>query len=771
MLPYPLLWLSAAFIAGILSGKYFNLPWLAWALAGCVFLLFSILDRLLRKRFPGWQRLRDFLPVTPALILLFFCLGGLRYTLSLSKVDPARLAWYNDQGEYALVGTISASPDVRQSYVRYEITIFELTDPQSPDLAAATRPIIGKTLVTMPRWSHWQYGDQLLFIASPLTPAVFPDFSYKEYLSRQGIQTVIYYPQNVQKVGEKEGVGFRRWLITFRETARRTIFSLMPQPESALLAGILLGMDNDIPSSLKSAYRDTGTSHIIAISGFNMTLIATLLILMFSRLFRRYWGVLAAVVIIAVYTLFVDGSSAVTRAAIMASTAAVAHLIGRRQSGLNALFFTAAVMCLFNPLLIWDVSFQLSFAAVLGLVVFGTPLQKGFSSLAEKWFGEEKAARIASPVSEYFLFTLAAQLTTLPVIAIQFKRISLVSLLANPLILPVQPAILQAGMVTTLAGLIHPILGKFCAMFTWPLLAYTNFIVSALGKIKGASLTLHPMAAFWIFLAVLLILLAFLLRNFFKKQFGGSATIWLIVLLIAGSFTTWSIFAHRPDGKLHIHLVKFGGTSTLFVQTPSGSNLLFDLQGDASETSAALTPLLSPWDFHIDALVLTQPVIETRLADLNQMLRVDSVMTSTSVLHPSAGNYPLTPPDNTRLIILPAGNPVEIEPGLTLTVIGEATEQAAYALHYGEVTILIPAGVDYALLKDNYPDLMQQPDILILTPQDISYIPPRLWSELEPKAILWNSLDPSPYQGALSLNSVDRISIISDSIQVWQDPK
>jgi len=404
-------------------------------------------------------------------------------------------------------------------------------------------------------------------------------------------------------------------------------------------------------------------------------------------------------------------------------------------------------------------------------VVFGTPLQNGFSALAEKWFGEENAARITSPVSEYFLFTLAAQLTTLPVIAIQFKRISLVSLLANPLILPVQPAILEAGMVTTFAGLIHPIFGKFCAMFTWPLLAYTNFIVSTLGKVKGASLTLHPMAAFWILLAVLLVLLAFLLRNFFKKQFGSSATVWLIVLLIAGSFTTWSIFAHRPDSKLHVNLMKTGESSALFIQTPSGSNLLIDLAGDTSETSAALTPLLSPWDFHIDALILTQPVSETFLSDLNQMLRIDSVMTSTAVLRPSAGNYPLTLPDNIKLITLPAGEPVAIEPGLTLTVIGEVTEQAAYALQYGEVTILIPAGVDYALLKEKYPDLMRQPDLLILTPYDVSYIPPRLWSELEPKTILWNSLEPSPYQGALSLNSVDWTSIVSDGIQIWQDPK
>ena len=79
--------------------------------------------------------------------------------------------------------------------------------------------------------------------------------------------------------------------------------------------------------------------------------------------------------------------------------------------------------------------------------------------------------------------------------------------------------------------------------------------------------------------------------------------------------------------------------------------------------------------------------------------------------------------------------------------------------------ILIPAGVDYALLNEKYPDLMQKPDLLILTPDDVSYIPPRLWSELEPKTILWNSLEPAPYQDVISLNNVDRFSVISDGTQ------
>jgi len=368
---------------------------------------------------------------------------------------------------------------------------------------------------------------------------------------------------------------------------------------------------------------------------------------------------------------------------------------------------------------------------------------------------------------EYFLFTLAAQLTTLPVLSIQFKRLSLVALLANPLILPAQPAILEAGMVTTLAGLIHPFFGKICAMFTWPLLAYTNFVVSVLGEVKGAAVTLHPLAGFWILLAVLLVLLIFLLRNYFKKQFGRASTVWLIALLIAGSFSAWSIFAHRPDGKLHIHLIKMGEASALFLQTPDGNNLLVDLQGDASETAAALTPHFSPWNFHLDAVLLTKPIKETALDDLNQMVSVRAVIAANSILRPSTGTYPLKVPENTNLLSLAEKDGLEIEPGLTLTVIGEAPGQAAYAIQYKEATLLIPAGVDYALLKEEYPALMAKPAVLVLTPSDISYIPPRLWIELAPGAILWNNQEDSPFEDPISLEGTKDIEIISDGLNFW----
>lgn len=202
------------------------------------------------------------------------------------------------------------------------------------------------------------------------------------------------------------------------------------------------------------------------------------------------------------------------------------------------------------------------------------------------------------------------------------------------------------------------------------------------------------------------------------------------------------------------------------VQTPAGSTLLFDLQGEARETSAALTPLLSPWQFHLDALVFTRLITESALADFNDMVRVNSLITSNTVLRPAERKHALVLPAAVALAALPVGEPLELEPGLSLAMIGEASEVVVYALEYHQLTLLIPAGVDYALLKEDRPDLFDQPHILLLSPEDVSYIPPRLWAELNPAVLLWNSRETSPYSGANVFTVESGVSILSDGASV-----
>ena len=173
----------------------------------------------------------------------------------------------------------------------------------------------------------------------------------------------------------------------------------------------------------------------------------------------------------------------------------------------------------------------------------------------------------------------------------------------------------------------------------------------------------------------------------------------------------------------------------------------------------------------MDAIALTHPVNETSLSDLAQMIKVKSVITSNAVLRPAVENYPLQVPENTDLLALSPNEPLEVEPGFTISMIGESTERTAYLLQYREVSILIPAGVDYAAIRDEHPEAMVKPDIIVLTPEDVSYIPPRLWAELEPGVILWNSVEVSPFVNALDLKEDRNVEIISDGVTLLQKSK
>ena len=160
-----------------------------------------------------------------------------------------------------------------------------------------------------------------------------------------------------------EGNFLLSWIYAYKAHALETVYRLWPDPEASLLAGILLGDESGIPDKVDQAFRDTGTSHIIVISGFNITIIAALLVGLFSRIFGSgEFGVRRAAIFallgIAVYTILVGADAAVVRAAIMGGLSLFATLLGRRQTGLNTLGQVAAAMAAFNPQVLWNIGFQ-----------------------------------------------------------------------------------------------------------------------------------------------------------------------------------------------------------------------------------------------------------------------------------------------------------------------------------------------------------------------------------------------------------------------------
>ncbi|MRR29270.1 ComEC family competence protein, partial [bacterium] len=394
----PLLWLSLIFILGLVAEEKLHLSFPVWLILCVVFLLLSLLDLKIQTKSPAWNKLRQQLPLSIGILLLSFSFGGTRaWWVSHPTLTQNDLAWYNDKGEYVITGWVSAAPDRRAAATYYQITTIEIMDPASSDWVHAARKVHGVAQVQMSADTDWQYGDLLQFTAKPLTPSESSDFSYRDYLAKSGIYTVVYHPLSIARVGSDYGNPLRKGLIEFREKARQTIFEVIPQPESGLLTGILLGVDTDLPPDLAQAYRDTGVAHIIAISGFNMAVLAGLFLWAFTLLVGPYWAAFVSVILLGFYVAMVDVSESVIRALIMAVLAMGGHLIGRRQAGLTALIFTAGVMCLIQPLMLQDASFQLSFAASFGLVFFSQPMQDSLSALLEKKVSEKAAAKWTKP--------------------------------------------------------------------------------------------------------------------------------------------------------------------------------------------------------------------------------------------------------------------------------------------------------------------------------------------------------------------------------------
>jgi len=200
------------------------------------------------------------------ILALAAVLGALRYNLAQPHFDQTTLATYNDQPKSVIVeGIISSEPDARDAYTNLRIEADKLTIADQP-----TKTVKGLALVQAPPFTDYRYGDRVRAEGKLQTPTDSPDFSYREYLARQGVYSLMSRPR-VSVLARDRGFTPLAWLYAFKARAKSVIAQILPEPQASLLTGILLGDDSGIPKSVQDAFRATGTSHVIAISGYNGT--------------------------------------------------------------------------------------------------------------------------------------------------------------------------------------------------------------------------------------------------------------------------------------------------------------------------------------------------------------------------------------------------------------------------------------------------------------------------------------------------------------------
>jgi competence protein ComEC len=281
-----------------------------------------------------------------------------------------------------------------------------------------------------------------------------------------------------------------------------------------------------------------------------------------------------------------------------------ARQVGRRQHGLNSLGFTGAAMLAANPLLLWDAGFQLSFAATLGLIVYATP----WSEALENWLGRhlppQAARKLAGPVSEYFLLTLAAQLTTFPILLYHFQRISWVSLPANLAILPAQPPIMILGGLAVLFGTAWAPLGQFTAYLVWPFTAYTIRMVEWIALFSQAG-AVGQVSLIWIFGYYLLLLSVTLFYTpKWKERIPKLKPTLALAGLLVLTVLVWQAALSAPDGELHVYILDAGEGAAVLVQTPQGRYVLIGGGSSPIRQSDSLGRILPLFHRKLDLLVV-----------------------------------------------------------------------------------------------------------------------------------------------------------------------
>ncbi|MEK7620658.1 MAG: ComEC/Rec2 family competence protein [Patescibacteria group bacterium] len=411
---------------------------------------------------------------TLACILAVFCFGVLVY--DLIPHEPPSIADVPSSA-VRVEGVISAEVERRvdgQRVVLDEVKYVE--DPRE-----------GKLLVWMPLYPEVDYGDRLVFNCRVERPEPFEGFAYDTYLATKGIYAVCFQPQYVD-VHTSSGTSVVGVILTIKAFATDTVRDVLPEPHASFLSGLLFGGSTALSGDLKDDFRATGTSHILAASGYNVSIFSVMFLgfILSTRLGRRR-GLILTTILLVLYVIIAGASAAVVRAGIMGLLVVLGKWISRKAYMLNVFLLTASVMLFFNPLLLlYDVGFQLSFVATIAIVTLTKPWSERLEFIPD-----------TLGLRETFAGSLAATVFTLPIVLWNFGTISLVSPFANLLVLPLVPyAMAATGVAILVGGTLGPIplrplgfegqVGPYVGLPAWALSNVMLRVIEVFGSIPFA---------------------------------------------------------------------------------------------------------------------------------------------------------------------------------------------------------------------------------------------------------------------------------------------
>jgi competence protein ComEC len=455
-------------------------------------------------------------------------------------------------------------------------------------------------------------------------------FDYAAHLARDGIWVVA--TARAESIAVLDDP-VPPWSVRVKRASIAAMERALPPASASLLAGLLLGDRTQLPRDLDDAFRRAGVYHVLAVSGFNVALLAVS-VWAFCRLLRisRRAAAAAAIVVVVGFALVVGSSPSVLRAVVMAVLVLIAFLLDRDASVANNLALAALAILATRPGDLFDPGFQLSFAATLGIVV--APLPRG-------------AVRGALGVSA------AAQVAVLPVTLTHFNQLSTIGVVANLGVVPLAGAATIAGLVAVSLSFLSDAAGAVAFDALWPLLLALRGIVALAATVPGA--VVHLPAPGWMAVVCYVAGLALLLMWWRRRSDRRIAAMAAVLLALAVAAASWPLV--RPhDGRLRLTVLDVGQGDAIVIEMPDGRTILVDAGPGGPMRLDAGERVVAPFLWNRGILRLAGVAVTHDDADhaggaptVRRLFRIDEQWT--------AANAPATPRRFGRVLVTPLPPP------------------------------------------------------------------------------------------------------------------
>jgi competence protein ComEC len=542
---YPAIPLLCAVIIGIVLADQFRLP--PWQ-----FLTVGLAAGLVALMFLSRGRLQ--MAVIPAALALG-SMAGCFFVLKYCERGPNHVSRMVSTREVVrLYGSVADWPDLREDRTEYLIDLDSMLSGRMRLTEGRLLLKVTDTSTALQRGDRVEFYGRIYFIDTGATR----QSTYLRRLNLKGVAGTVYLPTLLDvRVDRRSAYGVYSVVDRIRANLLETIERNLSTESAAIAKGFLLGETRQISAEVYQLFRDSGTLHVLAVSGANVALV-----ILFALIALRPFAVrqprrgIILLIVVALFALLSHGQPSVVRASVMAAFVLLAGLLGREYDLNHIISLTVLSILLLDPGQLFDIGFQLSVVTAWGLVLFVKPLAAGF----EEWHSRRWYRWLVFPV----IVSMVAQLCSAPLIAYYFGTVPVATVLANLVVVPLASIAVVAIMLMLTADLVWPVLGFFAGTLVDPLL---RLIVSSLEWFKSLAMPhlefkqfVHdPLAALWIFVYFcFLISLIMAVRSKRARRAVlfivlGTANIAMVGSVVGGSGDRFSIhFSSLPGGIIAV---------------------------------------------------------------------------------------------------------------------------------------------------------------------------------------------------------------------------